>query len=274
MTEAESFEDTVETATRLVEAGRVFSRTSVRAINLLTSIWNVRRTIEKTMPFGQKALELENIDTVLAILEDGKLSKIFKDPEAMRKEHKILEVAQDATERSIASAGSLVSAASLVFAHAVFDATLFDYCRVTALWSWRDWLEVVKERKVSIAEIEGTTKFRTLLNAVDKCLAQLEKESVLKKADMLHRIIKPGDYRSTVREYSYSQEKLESIDRARHEAVHRLQFGQGFAEIDSTIFYLLQTLFYFMGLVHFRYSLKIDPNVGIDGDSVALERGA
>jgi hypothetical protein len=80
------------------------------------------------MPFGHKALELENIDTVLAILEDSKLSKIFKNPEAMRRENKILELAKDATKRSITSAGSLVSAAALVFAHAVFDATLFDYC--------------------------------------------------------------------------------------------------------------------------------------------------
>ena len=171
----------------------------------------MRQTIEKTVPLGQEALELENIDTVLAILTDAKLSKIFNDPGAMMQGDKYLEFAKNITEHSIASAGSLVAAASLVFAHSVFDATLFDFCRVTALWSSDDWLEVVRDRKVSVAEIEAATKFRTLLNSIDKCLEQLEKESVLKKADMLHRIIKPGNYRSTVREYEYSREKLESI---------------------------------------------------------------
>src|SRR5262245_3869988 len=134
MSETESFEDTMTNAARLLEAGRVFSRASVRALELLGSITNVRQTIERTMPFGQQALEKENIATVLAILADTEMSKLFKNPEEMRQEHKIVEFAKDATERSMASAGSLVSAASLVFAHAVFDATLFDYCRVTALW--------------------------------------------------------------------------------------------------------------------------------------------
>jgi hypothetical protein len=269
----ESFEDTMEAAARMLEASRVFSRGSVRALDLLGSISNVRETIGKTMPFGQTALELENIETVLAILGDRKLSKIFKDPRAMMQGDKYREFAKDITKKAIASAGSLVSAASLVFAHAVFDATLFDYCRVTALCSWRDWLDVVKDRKVSVAEIEGATKFRTLLNSIDKCLEQLEKESVLKKADMLHRIIKPGNYRPTVREYEYSREKLDSIDRARHEGVHRLQFRQGFAEIDATIDYLRRTVVYFMQLVHFRYGLKVDPNVNTSGDSGSADRG-
>jgi hypothetical protein len=140
---------------------------------------------------------------------------------------------------------------------------------VTALWSWH--VDVVKNRKVSVAEIEAATKFRTLLNLIDKYLEQLEKESVLKNADMLHRIIKPGNYRSTVRQYEYSRDKLESIDRARHEAVHRLQFEQGFAEIDATIDYLLRTVIYFMGLVHRRYGVKVDPNISIDEGSAAPE---
>jgi len=57
---------------------------------------------------------------------------------------KYIEFAKDITDESIATANSLISAACLVFAHAVFDATLFDYCRVTALQSWGDWLDPVK----------------------------------------------------------------------------------------------------------------------------------
>jgi hypothetical protein len=80
MSETETFEDTMEKGARLLEAGRVFSRASVRAFQLLGSISNVRQTIKKTVPFGQEALELENIDSVLAILADAKLSKILTIP--------------------------------------------------------------------------------------------------------------------------------------------------------------------------------------------------
>jgi hypothetical protein len=265
MNEPEVLEDTMESAGRTVEAMHIFSRASVRALELLGTVSAARQTVEKTMPFGKEALEMENIETVLDMLSDSKLSKIFKDPVAMaRGEYR--KFAKNITDKSLASASSLVSAASLVFAHGVFDATLFDYCRVSALSVWTDWLELVKNRKVSIGEVEQATKYRTLLRSVDDYLAQLERESILKKADILHQVIKPGNYQTTVREYAYSRDRLQLIDRARHDAVHRLQFREGFAEIDHTIDYLRKTVVYFMGLIHRRYGLKIDPNVSADGN--------
>jgi len=118
------------------------------------------------MPHGKEALKLENIEAVLGILSNPESSKIFREPQAMMQGKKYVEFAKDITDKSIATANSLVSAGSLVFAHAVFDATLFDFCRVTALQSWRDWLDSVKQRKVSIEEIGAATKFQTLLNSV------------------------------------------------------------------------------------------------------------
>jgi hypothetical protein len=270
MSDVESFEDTIDSAGRMVEAGRLFSRASVRALEFLGTIGAARQTVEKTMPHGKEALEMENVETVLDILSDTKLSKIFKDPAAMI-QGQYREFAKNITEKSIASASSLVAAGSLVFAHGVFDATLFDYCRVSALWVWKDWLELVNKRKVSIAEVEQATKYRVLLRCVDDYLAQLERESILKKADVLHQVIKPGNYQTTVRNYAYSRERLELIDRARHDAVHRLRFREGFGEIDDTIDYLRKTVVHFMGLLHRRYGLQIDPNVNTDADASAAQ---
>jgi hypothetical protein len=124
--------DITGVATRMAEAGRMFSRASLRALEFLANISGVRRTVQKTMPFGKGVLQMQNTEMVLAALRNPKLMTIFKDPAAMLKGEKYVEVARDITERSITSASDLVLAASLVFAHAVFDATLFDYCRVTA----------------------------------------------------------------------------------------------------------------------------------------------
>jgi hypothetical protein len=268
MSEPENLQDTIDSSGRMLEAIRLFSRASVRALEFLGSISAARQTVEKTMPFGKAALELENIQTVLDMLSDGKLSKIFKDPAAMI-QGQYREFAKNITDESIASASSLASAASLVFAHGVFDATLFDYCRVSALWVWKDWLELVKNRKVSIGEVEQATKHRTLLTSVDDYLAQLERESILKKADVLHQVIKPGNYETTVRDYAYSRDRLQLIDRARHDAVHRLRFREGFGEIDETIEYLRKTVVYFIGLLNHRYGLKMDLNAKTDLDSGA-----
>ncbi|SRR6266496_2628693 len=265
MPDSENFEDTIDSADRMLKAGRVFSFASTRALQFLGLISGVRDTVEKTMPFGKQALESENVVWILEFLQDPKTAEIFKDPQAMKKgEYRTF--AKDVTERSMVGASNLVAAASLVFAHAVFDATLFDYCRTIALWSWKEWVELVKDRKVSIAEVKESTKYRTLLDSIDKYLSQLERESILKKADTLYRVIRPGDYASTVREYVYSRERLEAIDRARHEAVHQLRFHKGFEGIEETISYLRKTVVHFMGLIHRRYGLKIDPNVSADGN--------
>src|SRR5436190_24352095 len=102
MNESESFEDTITTGERLLEAGCVFSRASLRAFQLLGSITNARRAIGKTMPFGQQALEKEHFDFVIAFLEDNETSKIFKNPEEMRQEHNIRALATQVTVQSIA----------------------------------------------------------------------------------------------------------------------------------------------------------------------------
>lgn len=260
MAEPENLEDTIDSAGRMLEAGRVFSLASTRALEFLGLISGVRDTVEKTMPFGRQALESENAVWILDFLHDSRTAEIFKDPERMRK-GEYRQFAKDVTERSITGANNLVAAASLVFGHAVFDATLFDYCRAIALWSWKEWLDLIKDRRVSISEVEQSSTYRTLLNSIDKYLSQLERESILKKADTLYRVIKPGDYQTTVREYEYSRERLEAIDNARHEAVHRLRFHEGFEGVEETINYLRKTVVHFMGLVHRRYGLKIDPNV-------------
>jgi len=82
MSETENLEDTITNAGRLLEAGRVFSRASKRAFQLLGSVSNFQRTIEKTMPLGKDALEKEHIGTVLWLLADD--PQIFKNPEEMR----------------------------------------------------------------------------------------------------------------------------------------------------------------------------------------------
>lgn len=266
MSEPEDFQDTIDSTARMLEATQLFSRASVRALEFLGTISAARQTVEKTMPFGKQALETENTETVLYMLGDSRLSQIFKDPAAMV-QGQYREFVRNITDQSIASARSLVSAASLVFAHGVFDATLFDYCRVSALWVWKDWLPLMGNRKVSIAQVEQATKYRTLLKSLDEYLAQLERESILKKGDVLHQALKPGNYKTVIRDYKYSRERLESIDQARHDAVHKLRFREGFGEIDITIDYLRKTVGYFMDLLNHRYGLKIDPNASADTNS-------
>jgi len=113
-----------------------------------------------------------------------------------------------------------------------------------------------------------------LLNSVNEHVDQLEKESILKKADILHLIIKRGgDFQPIVRDYEYSREKLQAIDDARYGAVHRLQFREGVADVDGTVDYFRRTVLYFIELPNFRYGLRVDPTVSTNGDSGSTDNG-
>jgi hypothetical protein len=254
--------DVTELKSRISDGGKIFSRATLRAMNLLGYVSNARETIEATMPSGKGVLQMKYADLVQALLNDPKTIRIFKDPAAMPKRENYVECVEDMTQRSMVSAGNLVSAACLVFAHAVFDATLFDYCKVTALCAPKDWLDVVKKRQVSISKVQELSTLGILIETVDSKLDELERESILKKADILHQIIKP-DGKELLSDYQYSKARLEKIDCKRHEAVHRLQFETAFSSLEETIAYLCRTVFYFAVLLNVRYGLKIDPNVDV-----------
>jgi hypothetical protein len=59
--------------------------------------------------------------------------------------------------------------------------------------------------------------------------------------------------------YVYDKERLERLDRFRHEVIHGESLGKVIANASEEVEYLMQTTLFFMGLVNLRYKLMIDP---------------
>jgi hypothetical protein len=97
--------------------------------------------------------------------------------------------------------------------------------------------------------------------ATEPFLKQLERESVIKKADILHQVTKGQHLLPFGGDYQYSRDTLKHLDRQRHEAVHQLKFGSGFPAIEQGNPYLFQTVSYFAALLNGRYGVQIDLSV-------------
>lgn len=212
------------------------------------------------MPHGRQHYEQECVDMILECLGDPKMSKIFLDPNAMARPENYKAAAGIATQAAFESVTALVDSASLVFAHSVFDATLSDYCHVCALRDPLRFVDLLGDRKVSLIDSQRESRYGILWRAVESYLAQIERESIIKKSNVLHQLTKPDKsfFATGPIDFTYSVPRLETIDELRHQAVHGLNFTRQIPDLGEHVVYLLRAIFYFVRILHFRFGLQID----------------
>jgi hypothetical protein len=170
----------------------------------------------------------------------------------------------ETTAMTIDQAKIASDAASIVFMHTVLDAAAFDYCRVAALAAPRDWERFLKDRKVSLLDIQ-TSSFDALFQAaLGLYLNQLERESLLRKTDLLFSLCPPekaltagGD-----KSYVFDRDRLERIDLFRHEIVHGGEIERRVENADEETDYMMSTVIHLMTLVSDRFGFKIDTDYG------------
>jgi hypothetical protein len=151
-----------------------------------------------------------------------------------------------------------VDAAALVFAHSMLDAAALDYCRVTALLSPQDWEPHVEKKRFELQEIRTKTADQLLEETLEKFLEELDRDSLLRKIDLLFQQCKPEAKWSPIQNYEYDRERMKKLDQMRHEIVHgRGPEAASMSPDDQE--YLLSTSVFLMLLVNHRYGIRLVP---------------
>jgi len=83
------------------------------------------------------------------------------------------------------------AAASLVFAHSVFEGCVYDLLRMTVEAGPEDWLPLINNKQVTVNELATQSKDDILLRLVEERLGSLDHQSVLEKIDRLFAIVAP-----------------------------------------------------------------------------------
>ena len=238
----------------------IFSVAFKNHLSNFGSITNFRRVVETGVPLAVDYIAQEDLDNLLDLLSSPSGRQIFIDPDGLVAKGEHLHMAREQTRMSIETAESTIDAASIVFAHAVLDATLFEYCKTCAIVAPNDWTPLIENRKVAFSDMRKLTHFEVQTRLIENYLVQLEKESLIEKADILHQITALGDTIRPLHNYEYSMTRLGEIDTRRHGFIHKLGFKNKAGEVKSDIRYLLDTGFYFLSIVNQKYGLKIDPS--------------
>jgi hypothetical protein len=139
---------------------------------------------------------------------------------------------------------------------------VYDCCRVTALHAPGDWEQDLKSKQVRLLDAKSKSYDQLLQVKVDEHLKSLERESLLFKADRLFARCNPPSGWSPMIGYTYDKGRVKSFDDQRHEIVHGKALGKSltlFHVSDESLHYVERTGVYFLGLINFKYGLRLDP---------------
>jgi hypothetical protein len=91
---------------------------------------------------------------------------------------------------------------------------------------------------------------------VDSFIKELERESLMRKSDVLHTICKPSSTDKKMETYAFSKDKLKFFDETRHNLVHGQKFNDRVADTAEILEYAFKTCGYYMLLVNQRFGFQ------------------
>jgi hypothetical protein len=249
----------------MTEAEKLFNQVFKRWADRQSFILSFRITSDQGIEAAKENVRAEKVKFVDGLVRGGEFDKLFLDKAGFFKAMPPEKLIEEMTEATVRQGQVGVDAASIVFAHSFLDGAAFDYCRVIALLAPRDWESTLDQRQVKLSEARELGYDVALRKKLDEYLEELERESLLKKADLLFARCKPPEKWSPMHDYTYDRDRLKILDTYRHEIIHGDSLGKGIKNASEEVDYLLRTVLFFMGLVNLHYNLRLDPYYSMTG---------
>lgn len=246
-------------AFRMSAAEILFNDALARCFTRWNLILSFRITSAAGLATARQRIATEKVTFVNDLLHRPEYDKILIDKQEFFKEHPPEQIVQQMTDATIELAQIAGDAASIVFTQSVLDGAAFDYCRVTALIAPTEWEPTVSQRRMKLADLRDMNYNQILESKLAEYFEQLDRESLLKKADLLLARCRPPEKWSPMENYAYDRQRLERLDQYRHDLIHGEGLGKGLASAEEETEFMMKTAMYFMGLVNLRYGLKINP---------------
>ena len=242
-----------------IEATKLFTRTFFAVNEGFMSILNFREVGRLGLRSGMPLIWEREVAGATLFLENPENDHLFIDKgKALAALGGISGFAARNTKNKTDAFQTSIDGASLVFAHSLLDSSALDYCKVIALIDPREFLPKIGAQSVAVRDVMARHSDDILTTTVKAFLEKLEKESLIRKIDVLNSICKPEPRSSALRDYAFDPTRLKELDSLRNNMVHkygptRLPNG------DADITYLLDTSNHLMGLINQRFDLRMDP---------------
>ena len=204
---------------------------------------------------ARDAIHRSNTYFVEQSLLQGEYRKLLKDPEAFRREGLVERRPREMTEAAVNDFRHTLHAASLVFAHSILDAAMLDCLKVCATAASTDWVELLRDKKVSLGEVEKSSFSGLLAEAIEAELARLERQSLLAKVDRILQLCRPDKEVYLTNGFRFDRDRLAQLDSLRHEVVHAPGGRWSFTNILEDLQFMQSSGLHVFVLVGLRFGL-------------------
>jgi len=154
------------------------------------------------------------------------------------------------------AAKAAVDGASIIYTHAILDATLLKLCNISATIDPNSWMPMIQDRKISLKDVKAANVSQIERKLLESYLEQLERQSLMCKCEALFKVVRPKHTRGVLKKFKYSRARMVSLDQLRHDRVHKLEFSRKTRQTEAKVHYLFNTGQFFFNLLSKHYNVE------------------
>lgn len=192
--------------------------------NRLTHDWSRLTTFRRMGVLGEtsarEAIHRENAHFMGELLY-GRHQNLLKDRDYFLRDGVAEEMRERMTEDAVTNFRQTLHASTLVFAHSILDAAIYDCVRICAEAAPLEWSSFLGNKKVHLSEVAMKNHEELLQEAIKGELVRLERESLPAKCDRVFQICKPTKSEYLTNGFRFDRDRLCALDDLRHKVVHK-----------------------------------------------------
>lgn len=237
------------------EACYLFGEMVQRMFDQLPALTNNYRYIENAIEHSRTKIVYEGVEEYRQMANVPAFERYFHGGQQELEDGTYRTRVSGIITNDLEQALRRTAAASLVFAHSVFEGCVYDLLRMTVQAGPEDWLPLINNKQVTVSDLAAWSKDEILLGLVQERLGSLDRRSVLEKIDKLFAIVAPPPNRQRFPNYVYDRGRIEELDQIRHAVVHENPLGYDPVRLKDDLNYLLVSLLWLGGPVIDKYDL-------------------
>ena len=238
------------------ELDRVFGTT----IGLLGRLSTFHSVADKGLLYGVEGVMEELRATFNEMYGSGKLAKLLTEPSKVGGFAELLKsLENEAYNRVTGTAESAIEAGCIVFAHGILDSCVYGYLTVTSLVAPNLLEPFVEKKTVELSELKNQSYEQLRNSRIKDFVEKVERESLLYKLDLLHKIVPPK--RKISGSYQYDRDRIKKLDDTRNKIVHNNDWNFHLLDFNTEYMYWNFLSLYLLSLIINNTNLKLSNEI-------------
>jgi hypothetical protein len=226
----------------------------------LTNDWGRLTTFRQMGILGEdaarEAMHRSHEDFVENQLINGAHQDLLLDRESFIQEGHAERLPHELTETAVKNFRQTLHASTIIFAHSILDAVMFDCVCICGISSPIDWSDAVSNKKITLAEVAKKPYLELLVELVEVDLRRYERESLITKVDRIFQICKPTKQEYLTNGFRFDRERLVRLDELRHNLVHRPGVEWSFDTIYEDLEFMQRCGLHIFSMIGKRFGLR------------------